>query len=208
MWAGRQGQHSGLVYEQKGSTKLVRNGLITRQPQPSRGTISSRYGSHQGTWRNCPTQIKQMETTTTYKIKVSINAGTVLLVSLTLMLVLAGANKWLLPLPWYMNTVAVVLALLGGLMAGSYTQASVCEDQPADAYHPPLLDAAAAAYVEEGGTHCPHCASQDITAGAMDMDVSIAWQDVKCCSCGATWTDEFKLTGLRQLKRPSAQGSE
>lgn len=64
-------------------------------------------------------------------------------------------------------------------------------------------DEAEAAYLDSGGTICPHCSSTEISGGAIDVDASIAWQNVTCQSCGAHWTDEYKLTGIGHLHRPN-----
>ena len=51
-------------------------------------------------------------------------------------------------------------------------------------------------YLEEGGTKCPVCQSTEVeTIDSIEADGSIAWQHVKCSSCGAIWQDNYKLVG-------------
>lgn len=57
-------------------------------------------------------------------------------------------------------------------------------------------------YAGTGGTICPVCESGNIsTASPLDYDIGIAWQDVKCDDCGASWTDEYKLIGYSNLEK-------
>lgn len=55
---------------------------------------------------------------------------------------------------------------------------------------------ASAEYAQNGGNRCPKCGSHHIeTLDSISVDGSLAWQDVSCLDCKATWTDEWKLTG-------------
>ncbi len=47
---------------------------------------------------------------------------------------------------------------------------------------------------------CPHCESDDIEGGSVEVDASMAWQPITCNECGATWNDTYKLTGYSELE--------
>lgn len=53
-----------------------------------------------------------------------------------------------------------------------------------------------AEYLQAGGSFCPICKSSDITGGSIDMEGSKVYQTVSCLECGASWVDEFTLTGV------------
>jgi len=56
-------------------------------------------------------------------------------------------------------------------------------------------------YVRSGGTKCPVCDSDNIENKAnLEADNGIDWQDVECMDCNATWRDEYKLTGIRDIE--------
>lgn len=48
--------------------------------------------------------------------------------------------------------------------------------------------------------HCPHCGSEDVEGGEVNVDAGGAWQEVTCNECGATWNDVYKLTGFSELE--------
>ena len=51
-------------------------------------------------------------------------------------------------------------------------------------------------YVVSQGNKCPACLSVHVRSAAeMQHDVTTCWQDCKCDSCDAEWTDEYNLTG-------------
>jgi DNA-directed RNA polymerase subunit RPC12/RpoP len=54
------------------------------------------------------------------------------------------------------------------------------------------------------GVHCPHCRSDDIEGGRVNMDAKSASQAVKCLACGATWDDVYTLSHYESLERPTA----
>lgn len=57
-------------------------------------------------------------------------------------------------------------------------------------------------YVENGGMICPVCESGYISSIVpLDYDVGIAWQEIKCNSCGARWTDKYNLVGYSDLEK-------
>jgi len=54
-------------------------------------------------------------------------------------------------------------------------------------------------YVEEGGEFCPECRSGRVSStDRMQTDFAIAWQEIRCLSCCAKWTDQYKLVGYTQ----------
>ena len=56
-------------------------------------------------------------------------------------------------------------------------------------------------YVKKGGLNCPNCEEiQTVeTDGVFESDLHSAWQDCKCTSCKATWTELYKITGFTKL---------
>ena len=54
-------------------------------------------------------------------------------------------------------------------------------------------------YTKDGGQHCPKCDSENIEAGNIEADTSIAFCNVVCRDCGSEWTDEFVLKGYSDL---------
>lgn len=50
-------------------------------------------------------------------------------------------------------------------------------------------------YLAAGGTRCPYCRSNDISAGELSAEGREASQEVGCSRCGAVWFDVFALTG-------------
>ena len=55
-----------------------------------------------------------------------------------------------------------------------------------------LTDKQKRGYIASQGVRCPYCESYDIDAGQMEFEGGV-FQDVKCNSCGETWSDEYKL---------------
>lgn len=51
-------------------------------------------------------------------------------------------------------------------------------------------------YVEQGGTRCPCCGSDDISGNEWNADAGYATQEVGCNNCNAEWLDEYTLTGV------------
>lgn len=52
-----------------------------------------------------------------------------------------------------------------------------------------------AEYVATGGAKCPHCRSENITAGDRQFEGREAWLNVACDDCGERWVEIFKLQG-------------
>jgi transposase-like protein len=51
-------------------------------------------------------------------------------------------------------------------------------------------------YVDNFGTYCPYCESENIDAGNWDIGTGQFWQIITCHSCNKKWTDVYTLTGL------------
>lgn len=58
-------------------------------------------------------------------------------------------------------------------------------------------------YLAEGGLVCPGCRSDNIEADRMQCDSKIAWCDVSCHNCNATWTDNYALVEYVDFKEGS-----
>ena len=54
-------------------------------------------------------------------------------------------------------------------------------------------------YVTEIGVLCPVCRNKRVEAGEPQLDVSNVWVDCYCKDCGATWVDEYRLMGYKNL---------
>lgn len=50
-------------------------------------------------------------------------------------------------------------------------------------------------YARESYSHCPNCGADDIEGRHVEIDSQIAWQDVSCSVCEASWRDTYALTG-------------
>lgn len=61
-----------------------------------------------------------------------------------------------------------------------------------------LTDEMRKEYLENFGTRCPFCGSEDITAGDWDFGIGENWSRVYCNACGERWTDVYRLTGVEQ----------
>ena len=55
-----------------------------------------------------------------------------------------------------------------------------------------------AQYLEDGGNHCPYCASKDVSAGAFDGEGLC--QTVECQACGRKWLDVYKLVSIEPVE--------
>lgn len=54
-------------------------------------------------------------------------------------------------------------------------------------------------YLENGGTKCPKCGSENIEGASWDADGSgITSQEVSCNECGAKWYDVYNLVGIQE----------
>lgn len=66
-----------------------------------------------------------------------------------------------------------------------------------------LTDEMIAAYVAAGGFCCPHCGCDDMNQGRMQTHEGGAWCKVTCCSCDASWRDQYKLTAVESIDAPT-----
>ena len=56
-------------------------------------------------------------------------------------------------------------------------------------------------YVAKDGAVCPVCrCGGNLEAGRISGDATIAYSDVSCGDCGATWTDHWLLKGYGELE--------
>lgn len=55
------------------------------------------------------------------------------------------------------------------------------------------------AYVEKHGLVCPHCRSDDIEGGPVEIEDDYAFQEVSCSNCNASWNDVYELVGYSNL---------
>ena len=59
-------------------------------------------------------------------------------------------------------------------------------------------------YVKYRGSVCPNCTSRTIESkGSLQWDSDRVWQEIRCLSCNATWTDTYILTGYDLFEVPS-----
>ncbi len=61
------------------------------------------------------------------------------------------------------------------------------------------LPADVAAYLKAGGCRCPFCGSEDVVGEGVEIDEGGATQEVSCSTCDRTWSDDYKLTGFREI---------
>lgn len=47
--------------------------------------------------------------------------------------------------------------------------------------------------VDRGGSVCPVCESEDISAGTLEVDGTQVWSTVTCAACESKWDDVFTL---------------
>lgn len=59
-----------------------------------------------------------------------------------------------------------------------------------------------ARYIKTGGSHCLYCGSHDMSGSHVCVDTNIAWQEIHCCRCGATWQDVYDLVTVDKLEPP------
>ncbi len=55
-------------------------------------------------------------------------------------------------------------------------------------------------FIEEGGSCCPSCKGSDIESEGIEVDGSIAWAEVSCNECSATWQELYKICGYDNLE--------
>lgn len=55
-------------------------------------------------------------------------------------------------------------------------------------------------YMDSGGSLCPYCDSDNITADPIEADAGCASGVVRCKECGKSWTDYYNLAGIGEEK--------
>ena len=58
-------------------------------------------------------------------------------------------------------------------------------------------------YVAAKGLYCPCCNSIDVSGGQVQVEAGIAWQEVTCSDCGASWNDQYTLTSYVLVEEPT-----
>lgn len=54
-------------------------------------------------------------------------------------------------------------------------------------------------YLENGGTKCPKCGSENIEGASWNADGGgTASQEVSCLDCDAEWFDVYNLVGIQE----------
>jgi hypothetical protein len=59
------------------------------------------------------------------------------------------------------------------------------------------------AYIREGGVRCLFCEAEDVHGGSIEIDAGVATQEISCCVCDATWTDQYTLNSVTDLEAPA-----
>ena len=54
-------------------------------------------------------------------------------------------------------------------------------------------------FLQHKGEVCPNCRSCNVDADTVDHDGSIGYGNCNCMDCGATWVDNWKLSGYSDL---------
>jgi hypothetical protein len=55
-------------------------------------------------------------------------------------------------------------------------------------------------YLAKNGTECPICHCNQIEGGNVEISVGSAFQEMHCTECEATWTDQYILNDVRNIK--------
>ena len=54
-------------------------------------------------------------------------------------------------------------------------------------------------YLEKSGSLCPFCESSGLSSGPIRADGPVAWAEVECDDCGASWQDVWALVDMAQV---------
>lgn len=74
-------------------------------------------------------------------------------------------------------------------------------DAVATQWSPTTGEMTDAQYTAGHGCLCPSCGSSaGISGGPLEVDGGVAWQRVDCSECGASWSDNYALTGYSDLE--------
>jgi len=57
-------------------------------------------------------------------------------------------------------------------------------------------------HVEQGGTQCPFCNSEQLEGLPIDVVNGRALQEIYCVDCQASWTDIYTLTSYTIIEEP------
>jgi len=60
-------------------------------------------------------------------------------------------------------------------------------------------------YLKSKGVRCLVCGSEDIEGNFISVEEGVASQEITCCDCGATWTDNYKLESITDLDLSGAR---
>ena len=75
-----------------------------------------------------------------------------------------------------------------------------CKDKAAAAADQPVKTVpsqeASEQYVRQRGVNCPHCGSNQLEGGPVEIDAGVATQNIGCLACQQEWTDQYKLVGI------------
>lgn len=53
-------------------------------------------------------------------------------------------------------------------------------------------------YAENGGINCP-CCEGDVEGSGVEVEAGMAYQEMNCTECDATWNDVYKLISYEEL---------
>ena len=59
-------------------------------------------------------------------------------------------------------------------------------------------------YLENSGGLCPFCDGSDPSSGPIQADGPVAWAEVECEGCGASWQDVWALVDITEVTDGSA----
>ena len=54
-------------------------------------------------------------------------------------------------------------------------------------------------YLASDGALCPHCGSNDLIGGQLDISMGEVWQDITCNNCKKKWCDIYTLSDMGEL---------
>lgn len=54
-------------------------------------------------------------------------------------------------------------------------------------------------YTRLMGLQCPHCLGQDLMTTPLESDAGVAWREVVCTICQASWGETYGLVGYVKL---------
>jgi len=63
-------------------------------------------------------------------------------------------------------------------------------------------------YLEKSGSLCPFCESSGLSSGPIQADGPVAWAEVECEDCGASWQDVWALVDMAKVLGPNGQPVE